>query len=48
MNLQKEKGCFSPDCVVLSAAILSSLDPTQDPCENFYEYASEFYSASQP
>jgi endothelin-converting enzyme len=32
---------------VLSAAILSSLDATQDPCENFYEYASELDPASQ-
>lgn len=32
---------------MLSAAILSSVDTTQDPCENFYEYASEFHLASQ-
>lgn len=29
-------------CIVLSAAILSSLDITQDPCENFYEYVSKY------
>jgi len=29
---------------MLSAAILSSLDTTQDPCENFYEYASRYLS----
>ena len=46
-GLQKENGCFSSECVVLSAAILSSLDTTQDPCENFYKYASGFCSASQ-
>lgn len=45
-TLQNENECFSSECVVLSAAILSSLDPTQDPCENFYEYASGFCSAS--
>jgi endothelin-converting enzyme len=32
---------------VLSAAILSSLDTAQDPCENFYKYASEFRPAPQ-
>ncbi len=47
-SLQKERECFSSECVVLSATILSSLDTTQDPCENFYEYASELYSVSQP
>jgi endothelin-converting enzyme len=45
-RLQKENECFSSECVVLSAAILSSLDTKQDPCENFYEYASGFRSAS--
>lgn len=29
-------------CVVLAGAILSSLDTTQDPCENFYEYVSKY------
>ena len=32
--------CFSPQCIVLSASVLSSLDVTQDPCENFYDFAS--------
>lgn len=29
-------------CIVLSAAILSGLDTSQDPCENFYDYVSEY------
>lgn len=31
---------------MLSASILKSLDTTQDPCENFYEFSSESVSAS--
>ena len=37
-NLQSR--CLSPECIMLSASILSSLDRSQDPCENFYEFAS--------
>jgi len=33
---------------VLSAAILSSLDTTQDPCENFYEYATGGWRKAHP
>ncbi|KAH9043209.1 Metalloprotease [Lactarius pseudohatsudake] len=47
-NPPEEKGCFSPECVMLSAAILSSLDTTQDPCENFYEYATGGWRKAHP
>lgn len=35
----KEEPCLTPDCVILAAQYLSSIDATQDPCENFYDYA---------
>ena len=43
--ITRQELCFSPQCIVLSASVLSSLDLTQDPCENFYDFASmSFYS----
>jgi hypothetical protein len=36
-----QRPCLDPDCIILSASILTSLDATQDPCENFYEFASQ-------
>ncbi|KAH7929791.1 zincin [Leucogyrophana mollusca] len=40
--------CLTPDCIVLSASILSSLDTTQDPCENFYDFANGGWISSHP
>ena len=31
--------CIDEDCVIASATILSSLDRSTDPCENFYDFA---------
>ncbi|KAI0306551.1 Metalloprotease [Multifurca ochricompacta] len=45
---EASKECFTPECVVLSAAILSSLDTSQDPCENFYEYATGGWRKAHP
>ncbi|KAI0302060.1 hypothetical protein BC826DRAFT_986902 [Russula brevipes] len=47
-NPPEPKECFSPECVVLSASILSALDTTQDPCENFYEYATGGWRKAHP
>lgn len=33
--------CLTPNCIILAASILSSLDTSQDPCENFYDFASK-------
>ena len=35
-----EKACLEPHCIVLAASILSGVDVTQDPCENFYDFAN--------
>nr|GAT59620.1 endothelin-converting enzyme 1 [Mycena chlorophos] len=43
-----EEVCISANCIKLSAAILSSLDTTQDPCENFFDYANGGWIASHP
>jgi endothelin-converting enzyme len=40
--------CLSADCIVLSASILSSLDTTQDPCENFYDFATGGWIKAHP
>ncbi|KAK7449695.1 hypothetical protein VKT23_013168 [Stygiomarasmius scandens] len=40
--------CLTPQCVMLSSSILSSLDTSQDPCENFYEYTSGGWLREHP
>ncbi|KZT28481.1 metalloprotease [Neolentinus lepideus HHB14362 ss-1] len=44
----EEKACFSSDCILLSANILSSLDTSYDPCENFYDFANGGWLANHP
>lgn len=36
------------DCVMLSGSVLSSMDPTVDPCDNFYMYACGGWVAKNP
>ncbi|KAJ7184253.1 Metalloprotease [Mycena filopes] len=43
-----ENACLTTECIKLSASILSSLDETQDPCENFFEFANGGWIAAHP
>ncbi|KAF9483849.1 zincin [Pholiota conissans] len=43
-----EKPCLEAHCIILSASILSSLDASQDPCENFYDFANGGWLKSHP
>ncbi|KAJ7871420.1 hypothetical protein B0H14DRAFT_2724026 [Mycena olivaceomarginata] len=43
-----EKPCLTSECIILSASILSSLDETQDPCENFFDFANGGWIAAHP
>jgi endothelin-converting enzyme len=40
--------CTEPQCIILSASILSSLDVSQDPCENFYDFANGGWLKTHP
>ncbi|PPQ78520.1 hypothetical protein CVT25_011792 [Psilocybe cyanescens] len=44
----EEKRCLEPHCIILSASILSSIDSSQDPCENFYDFANGGWLRSHP
>ncbi|CAL1704979.1 unnamed protein product [Somion occarium] len=44
----EEKACFTPECIVLASSIISSLDVTQDPCENFYDFTNGGWMKSHP
>ncbi|RIA98623.1 hypothetical protein C1645_749393 [Glomus cerebriforme] len=30
--------CLTPDCVIIAAQIISDMDPTADPCDDFFQY----------
>ncbi|KZV86541.1 zincin [Exidia glandulosa HHB12029] len=40
--------CFTPDCIQLSSDILSSLDTSKDPCEDFYDFATGGWQRAHP
>ncbi|KAI0831469.1 Metalloprotease [Trametes gibbosa] len=40
--------CLSPSCINLASSVLSSLDETQDPCENFYDFANGGWLKAHP
>ncbi|CCL99342.1 uncharacterized protein FIBRA_01360 [Fibroporia radiculosa] len=44
----EEGSCLTPECIMLSSSILSSLDTSQDPCENFYDFATGGWIKSHP
>ncbi|KAE9406762.1 zincin [Gymnopus androsaceus JB14] len=46
--IPEEPVCLTGDCIMLSASILSSLDTTQDPCENFYEFSNGGWLRAHP
>ncbi|KAH8829537.1 endothelin-converting enzyme 1 [Flagelloscypha sp. PMI_526] len=43
-----EEICLTTECIVTSAEILSSLDTSQDPCENFYEFSNGGWLQKNP
>ncbi|XP_066972387.1 endothelin-converting enzyme homolog isoform X3 [Macrobrachium rosenbergii] len=40
--------CLTPQCVMLSGSVLSSMDPEVDPCDNFYMYSCGGWIAKNP
>ncbi|KAH9945985.1 metalloprotease [Epithele typhae] len=44
----EEPVCVSASCISLAASVLSSLDETQDPCENFYDFATGGWLKENP
>ncbi|KZT68178.1 zincin [Daedalea quercina L-15889] len=44
----EDPACLSADCIILSSSILSSLDSSQDPCENFYDFANGGWLKEHP
>ncbi|XP_072471375.1 phosphate-regulating neutral endopeptidase PHEX isoform X1 [Notamacropus eugenii] len=49
LSLQtKQKYCLTPECIEVAAAILSKINESVDPCENFFEYACDGWIKDNP
>ncbi|KAI0780776.1 Metalloprotease [Trametes elegans] len=44
----EEPVCLSASCINLASSVLSSLDESQDPCENFYDFANGGWLKAHP
>ncbi|TCD66686.1 hypothetical protein EIP91_001040 [Steccherinum ochraceum] len=44
----EENTCLTPQCIILASAVLSSLDETQDPCDDFFEFANGGWLKEHP
>ncbi|KAI6009923.1 Metalloprotease [Pisolithus microcarpus] len=40
--------CLTPECIILSASILSGIDTSHDPCESLYDFANGGWIAAHP
>ncbi|EPQ10599.1 Phosphate-regulating neutral endopeptidase [Myotis brandtii] len=49
LSLQaKQEYCLKPECIEAAAAILSKVNPSVDPCDNFFRFACDGWINSNP
>ncbi|GFN91704.1 endothelin-converting enzyme 1 [Plakobranchus ocellatus] len=48
LKVQNQKFCLTPDCVNIASTMLTSMDRTVDPCEDFYTYACGGWMKNNP
>ncbi|XP_036602072.1 phosphate-regulating neutral endopeptidase PHEX [Trichosurus vulpecula] len=49
LSLQtKQKYCLTPECIEVAAAILSKINQSVDPCENFFQFACDGWIKDNP